>query len=189
MAHGDHLKYQAKPKAGRQTLFRLTSYLVCDRLLLSVIGVLIVLSIAANLGGSYLLRPIINRYIIPGDFLGLGKMLGILIGVYLTGVFAVYVEYRLLNKIGQRTAGLYIVLHTFLEEVANDVRKKNPRDAAKLLGSSLHWLRHTFAVASLEVMPVNVVQTAMGHASVNTTTRYISPDQTEVLEGFKKLKS
>ena len=33
------------------------------------------------------------------------------------------------------------------------------------------------------------VQTAMGHASVNTTTRYISPDQTEVLEGFKKLKS
>ena len=27
MAHGDHLKYQAKPKAGRQTLFRLTSYL------------------------------------------------------------------------------------------------------------------------------------------------------------------
>lgn len=51
MAHGDHLKYQAKPKAGRQTLFRLTSYLVCDRLLLSVIGVLIVLSIAANLGG------------------------------------------------------------------------------------------------------------------------------------------
>ena len=103
MAHGDHLKYQAKPKAGRQTLFRLTSYLVCDRLLLSVIGVLIVLSIAANLGGSYLLRPIINRYIILGDFLGLGKMLGILIGVYLTGVFAVYVEYRLLNKIGQRT--------------------------------------------------------------------------------------
>lgn len=48
MAHGDHLKYQAKPKAGRQTLFRLTSYLVCDRLLLSVIGVLIVLSIAAK---------------------------------------------------------------------------------------------------------------------------------------------
>ena len=42
MAHGDHLKYQAKPKAGRQTLFRLTSYLVCDRLLLSVIGVLMI---------------------------------------------------------------------------------------------------------------------------------------------------
>lgn len=65
MAHGDHLKYQAKPKAGRQTLFRLTSYLVCDRLLLSVIGVLIVLSIAANLGGSYLLRPLSIAILFP----------------------------------------------------------------------------------------------------------------------------
>lgn len=97
------MKYQAKPKAGRQTLFRLTSYLVCDRMLLVLIGILLVVSIAANLGGSYLLRPIVNRYIIPGDFAGLGKMLGVLIGIYLTGVVAVYVEYRLLNKIGQQT--------------------------------------------------------------------------------------
>ena len=35
-------------------------------------------------GGSYLLRPLVNRYIIPGDFAGLGKMLGMLIGIYLT---------------------------------------------------------------------------------------------------------
>ena len=97
------MKYQAKPKAGRQTLFRLTSYLVCDRMLLVLIGILLVVSIAANLGGSYLLRPLVNRYIIPGDFAGLGKMLGMLIGIYLTGVVAVYVEYRLLNKIGQQT--------------------------------------------------------------------------------------
>ena len=60
-------------------------------------------SIAANLGGSYLLRPIINRYIIPGDFAGLTNMLGVLLGIYLVGVVAVYIEYRLLNKIGQQT--------------------------------------------------------------------------------------
>lgn len=66
------------------------------------------------------------------------------------------------DKEGLSRSGLYIVLHTFLEEVANDVRKKNPRDAAKLLGSSLHWLRHTFAVASLEVMPVNVRSNSHG---------------------------
>lgn len=103
MAHGEHLKYQAKPKAGKRTLLRLTSYLVCDRILLIAIGMLIVVSIAANLGGSYLLRPIINEYIIPGNYPGLLKMLGILAAVYLTGVAAVYVEYRLLNKIGQQT--------------------------------------------------------------------------------------
>lgn len=103
MAHGDYLKYQAKPRAGKQTLLRLASYLVCDRMLLVLIGGLIVISIAANLGGSYLLRPIINRYIIPGDFIGLANMLGVLLGIYLVGVVAVYIEYRLLNKIGQQT--------------------------------------------------------------------------------------
>ncbi|WP_302568674.1 ABC transporter ATP-binding protein [Culturomica massiliensis] len=103
MAHGDHLKYQARPKAGKRTLIRLAAYLVCDRMLLVVIGVLIVVSIAANLGGSYLLRPIINEYILSGDFAGLVRMLGILVVIYLVGIVAVYVEYRLLNKIGQQT--------------------------------------------------------------------------------------
>ena len=40
-----------------------------------MIGVLIVISIAANLTGSYMLRPIINDYILPGDFQGLVRIL------------------------------------------------------------------------------------------------------------------
>lgn len=103
MAHGDHLKYSGKPKAGKKTFLRLISYVACDRRLLIVIGVLIVVSIAANLTGSYMLRPIINNYILPGDFHGLVRILLILAGIYLTGVAATYIEYILLNKIGQRT--------------------------------------------------------------------------------------
>ena len=75
MAHGDHLKYSGKPKAGKKTFLRLVSYVACDRRLLIVIGVLIVVSIAANLTGSYMLRPIINNYILPGDFHGLVRIL------------------------------------------------------------------------------------------------------------------
>lgn len=75
MAHGDHLKYSGKPKAGKKTFLRLISYVACDRRLLIVIGVLIVISIAANLTGSYMLRPIINDYILPGDFQGLVRIL------------------------------------------------------------------------------------------------------------------
>ena len=88
---------------------------------------------------------------------------------------------------GLSRSGLYIILQRFLEDVAESVRKERPRDAAKLRAGSLHWLRHTFAVSSLKVMPVNVVQNALGHASVNTTTKYIAPDQEDILEGFKKL--
>lgn len=103
MGHKSHLKYNSKPQSAGKTFRRLVSYLVCDRLLLIVIGVLIVVSIAANLTGSYMLRPIINNYILPGDLPGLIRILLILGAIYLTGVAAVYVEYILLNKIGQRT--------------------------------------------------------------------------------------
>lgn len=103
MGHHDHLKYNSKPRSAGETFCRLVSYLVCDRLLLIVIGVLIVIGIAANLAGSYMLRPIINDYILPGDYSGLVRILLVLGAIYLTGVAAVYVEYILLNKIGQRT--------------------------------------------------------------------------------------
>lgn len=103
MAHGDHLKQNERPKEGKKTFFRLLSYLSCDKRLLFVIEFLIVVSIAANLLGSYMLRPIINNYIIPGDFKGLVRVLAILAAIYLTGVAAVYTQYILLNKIGQRT--------------------------------------------------------------------------------------
>lgn len=103
MAHGDHLKYNAKAKEGKKTFFRLISYLSCDKRLLLVIGFLIIVSIVANLLGSYMLRPIINDYIIPGDFHGLIRILILLAVVYLIGVVAVYIQYILLNKIGQRT--------------------------------------------------------------------------------------
>lgn len=103
MAHGEQLKYNAKPQTGKRTFFRLVGYLVCDRGLLAVIGVLIVISIAANLSGSYMLRPIINNYIMPGDYPGLVRMLVFLGAIYLIGVAAVYVQYILLNKIGQHT--------------------------------------------------------------------------------------
>lgn len=103
MAHGDSYKQSGKAVEGRKTFRRLISYVACDKGLLFVIGFLIIVSIASSLLGSYMLRPIINDYIIPGDFGGLMNILLILGIVYLTGVVATYIQYRLLNKIGQRT--------------------------------------------------------------------------------------
>ncbi|WP_353121123.1 ABC transporter ATP-binding protein [Dysgonomonas capnocytophagoides] len=103
MAHGNTFKQIEKPKDGSKTFFRLMTYLSEERSLLVVIGLLIVVSILANLTGSYLLRPIINDYILPGNVRGLINMLIVLAAVYLSGVLAVYIQYRLLNVIGQRT--------------------------------------------------------------------------------------
>lgn len=103
MAHGNTFKQIEKPKDGSKTFFRLMTYLSEERSLLVVIGLLIVVSILANLAGSYLLRPIINDYILPGNVRGLINMLIVLAAVYLSGVLAVYIQYHLLNVIGQRT--------------------------------------------------------------------------------------
>lgn len=97
------LKNIEKPTQGKKTFFRLVSYLSNEYKLLTVVFLLILVSIAANLGGSYLLRPIINNYIMPGDIGGLLKMLFLLGGVYLSGVIAVFIQNRLLIKVGQRT--------------------------------------------------------------------------------------
>lgn len=86
-------------------------------------------------------------------------------------------------------SGLYRVLGGFFELVANEVASTRPADAAKLRASSTHWLRHTFAVTALSNMSVNVVQAAMGHASVATTGRYLSPEEAEMSEAMQKMKA
>lgn len=83
-------------------------------------------------------------------------------------------------------SGLYLILTEFFEKVAQSIEEERPQDASKLRTGSTHWLRHTFAVTSLEVMPINIVQTAMGHASIGTTSRYLTPDQKEIYNAMKK---
>lgn len=103
MAHSDTHKHGGKPKAGGKTLRRMVSYLSKEKVLLIVIIFLILIEITTSLLGSYMLRPIINDYIIPGDIGGLASMLLVLGGIYLAGGSAVWIQYRLLNSIGQRT--------------------------------------------------------------------------------------
>ena len=85
-------------------------------------------------------------------------------------------------------SGLYRTLLDFLEACARHVEDKHPMDAAKFRTSSTHWLRHTFATTALKQMPVNVVQNAMGHASVGTTSRYLTPEESEVAKAMRKMK-
>ncbi|MCD8193571.1 MAG: ABC transporter ATP-binding protein/permease, partial [Tannerellaceae bacterium] len=92
-----------KPREAMKTLRRLISYLACDRTLLIVVFILIVIGISADLAGSYMLRPIINDYIIPADLPGLIRMLILLAAIYLTGVAAVWIRSFMLNRISQRT--------------------------------------------------------------------------------------
>lgn len=86
--HG-HISVE-KPKNSKKVIGRLWTYLSKQKALISLILVLLLVNTATTLAGSYLLRPIINNFIIPHDIPGLAGMMFLLAGLYLTGALAAF---------------------------------------------------------------------------------------------------
>ncbi len=66
---------------------------------------LLIINTAATLGGSYLLRPIINKYIIPHNVPGLIRMVILLLIIYIAGSLAAIWQNRLMVTVAQKTVG------------------------------------------------------------------------------------
>ena len=92
-----------KPKNGRDTFLRLMRYLSGEYKLIGAIALLVVINVLSNLGSAYLLRPIINDYILPNNVKGLIGMLVLLAVIYLTGIVTVYLRNRCMVRTGQKT--------------------------------------------------------------------------------------
>lgn len=94
------------PKNSKETVRRLLKYLNEDRAKMALAFVCVIVNTAASLAGSYMLRPIINRYIVPvdgsrGDAAGLARALVVLAVVYGAGVFANYAQARVMLQVAQ----------------------------------------------------------------------------------------
>ena len=59
-----------KPKNLKSTLAKLVRYLAEYKVWLAMVAVMLVLSSVCTVAGSYLLKPLIDDYILPGDFPG-----------------------------------------------------------------------------------------------------------------------
>ena len=92
-----------KPKNVRVTLGKLMRYLGRYKLPLALVALLLVVSSACTVGGSYLIRPLINDYILPGDFPGLAKMLAVMALVYVAGAACSFGYSRIMVQISQTT--------------------------------------------------------------------------------------
>ena len=93
-----------KPKDLKKTVGRLLGYLTRSKLpLLAVFGCLLA-SVCGNIGGSYMMRGIINDFIWSGctDFAGLGRAILALVGVYLAGCLATYSQSAIMVRLAQR---------------------------------------------------------------------------------------
>ena len=93
-----------KPKNMGKTIGRLVGYLTRSKLPLLFVLLCLLLSVCTNLGGSYMMRGIINNFIWSGctDFAGLGLAILKLIGVYLLGCLATYGQSATMVRLAQK---------------------------------------------------------------------------------------
>ncbi len=99
---------KSRPKDYRRTVKRLASYVAEEKLRLAAAIVCVIAATGASLASSYMLRPIINTYIVPsdgskGDPAGLLKAIAVMMAVYLVGIAGTYCQSRLLIKVAQNS--------------------------------------------------------------------------------------
>lgn len=94
------------PQNGKETVKRLLSYLSFEKSKVFLALFCVAVSTGASLIGSYMLRPIINTYIVPldggrGDAAGLAKALIVMAAVYLIAVLTSYGQSRIMLSVAQ----------------------------------------------------------------------------------------
>ena len=91
-----------RPKNTKKALKELFRYMGYHRWLLLAVAVLVFISTGANVAGTYLLKPVINRFILPGDVKGLVYALAGMGIMYLCGALSTLGYNRLMVKTSQR---------------------------------------------------------------------------------------
>lgn len=91
-----------KPKDTMAVIKRLFGYIANDKLKIAASFLCVIVTAVSTLAGSYMLRPIINNYIIPGDVKGLFTALMFMAVIYLAGVASSYIQSKIMIGISQR---------------------------------------------------------------------------------------
>ena len=94
-----------RPKDTKKTLKRLFYYLGGQKVSILCVAFLVIVSSLANIMGTYLLKPIVNDYIVPMDIKGLIGMLCFMGGMYLIGVGATFGYNQLMVRTTQKIVG------------------------------------------------------------------------------------
>ena len=91
-----------KPKDIRKTIGTLMGYIGKSKWLLLVVAVCLVLNTACSIGGSYMLRPLIDECIVPGDYPRLARTLVFMACIYICAALLSYTYSRIMVHVSQK---------------------------------------------------------------------------------------
>ncbi len=101
--HGPQGHGYQRPKDMKGTFKKLMGYVGKYKGSLVLVAICLLISSAASVATSYLLKPLLNDYIIPGDFPGLFKMLLVMGGMYLLTSLCSFAYARIMVHVAQHT--------------------------------------------------------------------------------------
>ena len=101
--HGPNGHGFQRPKDMKGTFRKLMAYVGRYKASLVLVAVCLIVSSAASVASSYMLKPLLNNYILPGDFPGLLKMLGVLAALFALSAGCSYAYARIMVHVAQRT--------------------------------------------------------------------------------------
>ena len=101
--HGPGSHGFQRPKDIKGTFRKLMGYVGRYKGSLVLVAVCLVASSGASVATSYMLKPLLNSYIIPGDFPGLFKMLLLMGGLFALSSLCSYAYARIMVHVAQHT--------------------------------------------------------------------------------------
>ena len=90
-----------RPKNTKKTLLQMFSYLGRHKKIMAAIAVLVAVSALANIYGTYLLKPVINTYVLQKDVPGLIRMILFMGVMYAVGALACFGYNQLMVRTSQ----------------------------------------------------------------------------------------
>ena len=95
----------ARPKDKKKTMKKMLHYMGIYKWSMVLVGILVCISSLANILGTYMLKPVINRYILPGNIPGLIRILILMAVMYGFGALATLGYNQLMVHTCQKIVG------------------------------------------------------------------------------------
>ncbi|MEY8352091.1 ABC transporter ATP-binding protein [Lachnospiraceae bacterium 54-53] len=92
----------ARPKDTKKTMGKLLRYIGHYKISMLFIAILVSISAFSGIMGTYLLKPVINEYILPGNIPGLVRMIFLMGLIYLAGAISCLLYSRMMVHVSQQ---------------------------------------------------------------------------------------